>query len=80
MSSKLIPPKVGSIAATASAKAAGSAMSSSMSKTSMSAKRLNRTPLPSMTGFAACAPMFPRPSTAEPFEMTPTTLPFAVYV
>ena len=47
----------------------------SISKTSMSAKRLKSTPLPSMTGFAAYGPMSPRPSTAVPFEMTATRLP-----
>ena len=49
-----------------------------MSKTSMSAKRLKRTPLPSITGFEASAPMLPRPSTAVPFEITATRLPLAV--
>ena len=79
MSSKLIPPKVGSIAATASMKAWVSVSSSSTSNTSMSANRLNSTPLPSMTGLEAWAPMSPSPRTAEPLEMTPTMLPFAVY-
>ena len=78
MSSKLIPPKVGSIAVTVLMMSSGSSWSSSMSKTSMSAKRLKSTPLPSITGFEACAPMSPRPSTAEPFETTPTMFPFAV--
>jgi len=40
---------------------------------------LEQDALPSMTGFDACAPMSPSPSTAEPFETTPTRLPLAVY-
>ena len=39
-------------------------------KTSMSAKRLNRIPFPSMTGLPARAPISPRPSTAVPLETT----------
>ncbi len=78
-SSRLIPPKVGAIRATVSMKAFGSRASTSMSKTSMSAKRLKRIPLPSMTGLAASGPMLPRPRTAVPLEITATRLPFAVY-
>ncbi len=44
----------------------------SMSNTSMLANFLKRTAFPSITGFEASGPMFPRPSTAEPFETTPT--------
>ena len=36
----------------------------------MPAKRLNSAALPSITGSAACGPMLPRPSTAEPSVMT----------
>jgi len=50
-----------------------------MSKTSMSAKRLNSTPLPSITGLPASAPMLPSPRTAVPLVITPTRLPRAVY-
>ncbi len=50
-----------------------------MSKTSISANRLNRTPFPSITGFDACAPMSPNPRTADPSDMTPTRFPFEVY-
>jgi hypothetical protein len=39
----------------------GSARATSRSKTSMSAKRLKRTPLPSITGLEASGPMSPRP-------------------
>ena len=42
------------------------------------AKRLKRTPLPSMTGFEARAPISPRPSTAVPLEITATRFPFVV--
>ncbi len=51
-SSRLMPPKVGAIRATVSTNSSTPSASTSMSKTSMSAKRLKRTPLPSMTGFA----------------------------
>ena len=44
----------------------------SMSNTSMPAKFLNRTALPSITGFEASGPISPRPSTAVPFEITAT--------
>jgi hypothetical protein len=78
MSSRLMPPKVGAISWQTRITSAGSGESISMSKTSMSAKRLKRTPLPSMTGFEASAPMFPRPRTAVPFDTTATRLPFEV--
>ena len=78
MSSRLMPPKVGSSAATISTSLSGSVSSTSMSKTSMPANFLNRQPLPSMTGLPATAPMLPRPSTAVPFETTATRLPLAV--
>ena len=55
----------------------GSCELSSMSNTSTSANRLNSTPLPSMTGLPASAPIFPRPSTAVPFDTTATRLPLA---
>ena len=51
-----------------------------MSKQSTPANFLNRTPLPSITGFEASAPMSPRPSTAVPFEITATKLPRLVYL
>ena len=56
----------------------GSSSFSSMSKTSMPANFLKRTPLPSITGLAASGPMLPRPSTAVPLVTTPTRLPRAV--
>ncbi len=79
MSSRLIPPKVGSRRATHSMNWSGSVSATSMSKTSMSAKRLKSTPLPSMTGLPARGPMLPSPRTAVPLEMTATRFPFAVY-
>ena len=56
MSSRLIPPKVGSSSFTVWITSSGSSVASSMSNTSMPAKRLNRTPLPSITGLPASAP------------------------
>ena len=41
----------------------------------MSAKRLNSTALPSITGLAASAPRLPRPRMAVPLVMTATMLP-----
>ena len=55
-------------------------VSTSISKTSISAKILNNKPLPSMTGFEASGPIFPRPKTAVPLEMTATKFPFEVYL
>jgi hypothetical protein len=63
MSSRLIAPKVASSAATTSTSFAGSRSSISMSNASMPANFLNRTALPSITGFDASAPMAPSPST-----------------
>ena len=79
MSSKLIPPKVGSRRATVSTNAIGSSSSTSISNTSISAKRLNKIPLPSITGLLASAPILPRPNTAVPLLITPTKLARDVY-
>ena len=70
MSSRLMPPKVGSSAAMMSTSLSGSRSSSSMSKQSMPANFLNSTLLPSITGLAARGPMAPRPSTAVPLVTT----------
>ena len=75
MSSRLMPPKLGSSEAMISISFFGSRSSISMSIESMLANFLNRTALPSITGFEASAPMSPRPSTAVPFEITATRLP-----
>ena len=72
MSSRLMPPKVGSSAATTSISFWGSLASTSMSNTSMPANFLNSTALPSITGLEASGPMLPRPSTAVPLESTAT--------
>ena len=79
MSSKLIPPNVGSKEATASMNLSGSFCAISISKTSIPANFLNRTPLPSITGFDANGPIFPKPNTAVPLVITPTKLLRAVY-
>ncbi len=78
MSSRLMPPKVGSSAAMMSTSLSGSRSSISMSKQSMPANFLNSTALPSITGLAASGPIGPRPSTAVPLVTTATRLPRAV--
>ena len=78
MSSKLMPPKVGEILFAVEINACGSLASTSISNTSMSAKRLNKTALPSITGLLAKEPTSPKPRTAVPFVMTAIKLPLAV--
>jgi hypothetical protein len=78
MSSRLMPPKVGSRSFTQRMNSSVSCVSISMSNTSMSANLLKRTPFPSMTGLPASAPMSPRPRTAVPLVTTATRLPLAV--
>ena len=81
MSSRLIPPKVGSSAAMISTSLSRSFFSLiSMSKTSIPANFLNKTAFPSITGFAAKGPMSPSPNTAVPLVMTATRLPRLVYL
>ena len=80
ISSRLMPPKVGSSAATISQNLSTSVSSTSISNESTSAKCLNKMALPSMTGFDAKGPILPRPNTAVPFDITPTKLPFEVYL
>ena len=75
MSSRLMPPKVGSSAAITSTSLAGSFSATSMSNTSMPANFLKSTALPSITGLEASGPMLPRPSTAVPLVITATRLP-----
>ena len=72
MSSRLMPPKVGSSAATTSTRRSTFFSATSMSNTSIPANFLNRTALPSITGLEASGPMSPRPSTAVPFDTTAT--------
>ena len=78
MSSRLMPPNVGSSATIMSTSLSGSSSLISMSKQSMPANFLNSTALPSITGFAASGPIGPKPSTAVPLVTTPTRLPRAV--
>ena len=78
MSSRLMPPNVGPINLTALINSSGSSVSSSISTEFTSAKRLNKTALPSITGLLPRAPRFPRPKTAVPLEITATKLPLLV--
>ena len=78
MSSRLMPPKPGAIAATTSTIRSVSWVSRQIGHASMSANRLNSAPLPSITGSAAPGPMLPRPSTADPSVTTATLLPLIV--
>ena len=75
MSSRLMPPNDGPRNFTALMNSSGSSVSTSRSIESTSAKRLNRTALPSITGLEASAPRLPRPRIAVPLEMTATMLP-----
>ena len=75
MSSRLMPPNVGSSATIMSTSFCGSRSLISMSKQSMPANFLNSTALPSITGLAASGPIAPRPSTAVPLVTTPIRLP-----
>ncbi len=79
MSSRLIPPNAGAIILTALMISSGSLLSSAIGNASMPANSLNRQHLPSITGIAAWAPMFPRPSTALPSVTTATVLRLIVY-
>ncbi|MNX52539.1 hypothetical protein D3C86_832220 [compost metagenome] len=80
ISSKLIPPKVGSNAFTILTKSSTFVVSNSRSKTSISANILNNSPLPSITGLPASGPILPSPKTAVPLLITATRLPLAVYL
>ena len=78
MSSRLMPPKPGAMSSTVRTISSTSVVSMQIGHASMSAKRLKRAALPSMTGSAAIGPMLPRPSTAEPSVTTATELPLIV--
>ena len=80
MSSKLIPPNVGSRALTMSTNFSGSFSLISISNTSISANILNNTPFPSITGLPASGPISPSPKTAVPLLITATKFPLAVYL
>ena len=75
ISSRLMPPKVGSSEAIMSTSLSTSVSSTSISKTSILANFLNSTALPSITGLDASGPILPRPSTAVPLVITATRLP-----
>ncbi|MNT36779.1 hypothetical protein D3C72_1728840 [compost metagenome] len=78
MSSRLMPPKEGPRKRTQLMNSSTFSVSTSRSIASTSAKRLNSTALPSITGFEASAPRLPRPRMAVPLEMTATMLPRVV--
>ena len=78
MSSRLIPPKLFEIFFTELIISFVSEESISISMESMSANLLNKTAFPSITGFEAIAPKFPRPKIAEPLLITATRLPLVV--
>ena len=75
MSSKLMPPNVGSSEEMVSTSLSRFFSLISMSNTSMPANFLNKTALPSITGLEAKGPMSPKPSTAVPLVITATRLP-----
>ena len=78
MSSRLMPPQPQPSSLTQLTISSGSSDETSRSIELMSAKRLNSTALPSITGLAASAPRLPRPRMAVPLVMTATKLPFTV--
>ena len=78
ISSRLIPPKVPPIFLIVSMTESGLLLFISISIESMSANLLNKTDLPSITGFEANAPRFPRPKIAEPLLITATKFPLLV--
>ena len=80
ISSKFIPPKVGAMFFTVATNASMSLVSTSISKTSMSANILKSNAFPSITGFEASGPMSPNPKTAVPLVITATKFPFEVYL
>ncbi len=74
MSSRLMPPKPGAMAATVATIWSVSWVSRQIGQASMPANRLNSAALPSITGSAAYGPTLPRPSTADPSVTTATLL------
>ena len=78
ISSKFIPPKDGPKYLTELINSSAFSVSISRSIESMSENLLNKTDLPYITGFEACAPKLPRPSIAVPFDTTATILPLLV--
>ena len=74
MSSRLIPPYTGASARTISTIVSVSWVSRHTGHASTPANCLNSAALPSITGSEAAAPMFPKPSTADPSVTTATVL------
>ncbi len=79
MSSRLMPPNVGSKRFTIFTISSGSLVSRHIGNASTPANVLNRTALPSITGIPAPAPISPSPRTAVPLVTTATMLPLQVY-
>ena len=73
-----MPPQVLLRTFTLLTNSSASSVLTSKSIPSISANFLNNTALPSMTGFEANAPIFPKPKTAVPLDMTATVFPFEV--
>ena len=78
MSSRLIPAKPGATAFTTATISSTSWVSRHSGQASIPANRLNSAALPSITGSAACGPMFPSPSTADPSVITAMLFRFTV--
>ena len=57
----------------------GSCVERTIGTASIFAKCLNKTHLPSITGSAPSGPIFPRPKTADPSDITAIKLFFNVY-
>ena len=74
MSSRLIPPNDGAIAAVTATISSAVWTSSAIGIALIPANALNRTHFPSITGSDACGPISPSPSTALPSVTTPTRL------
>ena len=80
MSSRLIPPNAGAIFTTVRMISSVSWVSRQIGTALTPPNSLKSTAFPSITGIAARAPMFPRPSTALPSETTATVLDLIVYL
>ena len=80
ISSRLIPPNAGAMFTTVLMISSVSCVSRQIGTALTPPKDLKRTALPSITGIAACAPIFPSPRTALPSETTAIVLAFIVYL
>ncbi len=78
ISSRLMPPKLTAKFFILLIISLGSLLSISKSIASISANLLNRTALPSITGFEAIAPKLPSPKIADPLLITATKFPLVV--